>query len=591
MELRVYGERSGRVSYLGVLVLEDPADLSRELALALSLDPQVAEEVREVWLEGDLALKVDKLAYELEVKPLATRVGELRQRAVFEASAREELSDLLEELGASSRPRLRGDREEDFNDSYSVGPYSVRVRPPPRGDLEALYEVRPFSSRIEIGLACRALSRAVVEFDRKYFLRKIAESSLEEIVDHRLGYASDLVEGYSPDLRRACSRGDLERLSYLFVFRSLKMHRVMPFLMDDKVLEFFQDCPSTPIYLDHEDYGRCVSNVKLTAEELEALANHVRMDTGCILSKDSPSLKTDYTTRFFKVRISIDAPPLAVDGLSIDVRKHRLRPMTLGELVRRGAISTEAAAYLLLAAAFRMNILIAGEPGSGKTTLMNAVDVLLPRFFRKVYVEDVVESIPQLREGCHQLRLRVAAYESSGARFSKESEVVKLLHRKPDYVILGELQTREHVTAALHAMSAGLRCVQTTHARDLEQLVARFVDVYGVPAPLLYGIDGVVFTRRLLYKRDEKEVYRIYERKSGRREFELVFDRRGGSLVRLVGIEESSVVERIAEENGLPKKTLAMLARELERAIESERGREAVAKLLSEAAGGRHGGA
>src|ERR1700751_3616164 len=76
-------------------------------------------------------------------------------------------------------------------------------------------------------------------------------------------------------------------------------------------------------------------------------------------------------------RVNIIAPPLAIDGPSISIRKFSKKTITLDTMAQQANISADMATLLKIAARCRLNILISGGPGSGKTTLLNALSRLI----------------------------------------------------------------------------------------------------------------------------------------------------------------------------------------------------------------------
>ncbi|RLF17723.1 MAG: hypothetical protein DRN06_03280 [Thermoprotei archaeon] len=291
------------------------------------------------------------------------------------------------------------------------------------------------------------------------------------------------------------------------VFKSLGLLKLAPFLLDEMVEEFFLDKPSSHIYLIHSKWGRCRSNVILNERDVNRIITHLKIDSGLPLDYENPSLKCELITEAFHVRASVDIPPLAVDGPTLDFRKLRKKVWTLPDLVNNGTLTPEAAAYLLFCLFRRRNITVVGEPNTGKTTLINALDLCSPPHWRKIYVEDVTESIPQLKLGKHQVRLKVSPFESRRQTFLKSLEVLRLLHRSPDFVILSEIQTPEHSKALFQALSSGLRGLQTCHASTLEGLLRRWILHHGISPINLLDLDLLVQMKTVLI--DGREVRRM----------------------------------------------------------------------------------
>jgi len=391
-------------------------------------------------------------------------------------------------------------------DLYSVPPYEVSILDVSAPPGTILYSVRPDVSDPRVlglvGRLSRMISRSALS-DRRLV------GSLDRLISSRLEIGRRLV--YDHTLR--LNPDDAERVVRLAVYRSLGLGSLMPFLLDESVEEVFVDAPGTPLYLDHRRWGRCVTRVFLSPREMVALKTRLRSESGMRLDALNPSLKADVSTRDFLCRFSLDVQPLANEGFSLDVRKLRKRHFTLPELVANGTIPVDAAAYLYFCLIRGRSITVVGEPKSGKTTLINALDLLTPASWRKIAVEDVVESVPQWLMGAHQVRLRVEPLESMGGESrSKSVEIVKLLHRAPDWIYLGEVQTAEHSRAMFHALSAGLRGLQTCHAGSPEQALRRWVVHHGVSPVCMLDLDVLVQTARLsVGGRETRRVVRVCE--------------------------------------------------------------------------------
>ena len=284
-----------------------------------------------------------------------------------------------------------------------------------------------------------------------------------------------------------------EKVALFSAYRTLGVHKLMPFLLDKHIDEVFLDRPGTRIYIDHEEFGRCVSNITLRERDVERFINHVLIESKLPLNHLNPSLKWNLKMGDFIVRTSIDIPPLSYEGPSLDLRKIKHRVYTIVDLFFNNVLSREEAAFLVLHVMNRRNIIICGEPGAGKTTLMNALDLCTPKNWRKVYVEDVVESLDQRSQGRYQLRLYVEPFEVERKARKKSVEIIKLLHRTPDWICLGELQSKEHFKALFHAIAAGLRGIHTCHASSVFGLIRRLVLHYGIPKEDLSGIDLIIY--------------------------------------------------------------------------------------------------
>ncbi|MFM2483648.1 CpaF family protein [Celerinatantimonas yamalensis] len=170
-------------------------------------------------------------------------------------------------------------------------------------------------------------------------------------------------------------------------------------------------------------------------------------------------------------RVNIVAPPIAIDGTSISIRKFKKQKLGLEDLAHNGSMSTEMAQLLAIAARCRLNVVISGGTGSGKTTLLNALSNYISPKERIVTIEDAAEL--QLQQP-HVVRLetRTAGIEGSGAIGQREL-VINSLRMRPDRVIVGECRGAE-AFEMLQAMNTGHDGSMTTlHANSARDAISR----------------------------------------------------------------------------------------------------------------------
>jgi hypothetical protein len=132
-----------------------------------------------------------------------------------------------------------------------------------------------------------------------------------------------------------------------------------------------------------------------------------------------------------------------------------------------------------------------------------------PRWWRKIYIEDAVESRDQ--EEHHQVRFRVDPVDEQLSKSSKSSEIIKCLHRSPDYLILGEIQTAEHSNALFQAIAAGLKTLQTCHSSSSSSLVSRWKLNHGIQDTNLAMMDLIVTLERPKPGESNRRVKEIVE--------------------------------------------------------------------------------
>jgi len=151
-------------------------------------------------------------------------------------------------------------------------------------------------------------------------------------------------------------------------------------------------------------------------------------------------------------RVNVIAPPLAIDGAALTIRKFKKDKLTLDQLVRFGAMSPEGAEVLKIIGRVRCNVIISGGTGSGKTTLLNCLTNYVDRDERVITCEDSAEL--QLQQP-HVVRLETRPPNLEGEGQVTMRDLVKnCLRMRPERIIVGEVRGPE-VFDLLQAMNTG----------------------------------------------------------------------------------------------------------------------------------------
>ncbi len=183
-------------------------------------------------------------------------------------------------------------------------------------------------------------------------------------------------------------------------------------------------------------------------------------------------------------RVNVIAPPLAIDGASISIRKFTKDKITLDKMLDFGSISPPLAKVLKIAGACRLNILISGGTGSGKTTMLNALSRMIEQGERVVTIEDAAEL--QLQQP-HVVRLetRPANLEGSG-EIDMRDLVKNALRMRPDRIILGEIRGGEAIDM-LQAMNTGhdgsMGTIHANRPREALTRLENMVNMAGLNLP------------------------------------------------------------------------------------------------------------
>ncbi|MEE8455526.1 MAG: CpaF family protein [Limibaculum sp.] len=184
-------------------------------------------------------------------------------------------------------------------------------------------------------------------------------------------------------------------------------------------------------------------------------------------------------------RVNAMVPPCALDGPLLSIRKFSKMPFTVDRLIQSQAFSEEMALFLHACVRTRLNVMISGGTGSGKTTTLNALSSFIPNDERIVTIEDTAELQLQ-QDHIGRLESRPANIEGTGAVTIRD-QVRNALRMRPDRIIVGECRGDE-VIDMLQAMNTGHDGSMTTiHAnspRDALGRIENMIGMSGIELPL-----------------------------------------------------------------------------------------------------------
>lgn len=184
-------------------------------------------------------------------------------------------------------------------------------------------------------------------------------------------------------------------------------------------------------------------------------------------------------------RFNCMVPPVAVDGSLVSIRKFKKDKLGIDDLVRFGAFTEEMAAYLQAAVATRLNVIVSGGTGSGKTTTLNALSSFIDNHERILTIEDTAElQLQQTHVG--RMESRPANVEGKGAVTQRDC-LRNALRMRPDRIIVGETRGEE-VIDMLQAMNTGhdgsMTTIHANSARDGVSRLENMVAMAGIEMPL-----------------------------------------------------------------------------------------------------------
>ena len=321
-------------------------------------------------------------------------------------------------------------------------------QPQPSAEMAKLEAARPEAakpasklSRSKIDQARRVvqplvMSRidlaAAVSLPRKELLRQLEGLVGELLVEHRL----------------QLNRPEQQDLVYQLVNDMMGLGPLEPLLEDDGITDIMINGPKQ-IYI--ERHGK-LDLTSITFEDnahLLNICNRIVSRIGRRVDESSPICDARLADGS---RVNIIIPPLAIDGASVSIRKFGKRQIGFDQMAQQGNISPAMATLLRIAARCRLNLIVSGGTGSGKTTMLNALSGMIDIGERVVTIEDAAELRMQ-QPHVVRLETRPSNLEGNG-EISMRDLVKNALRMRPDRIILGEVRGPEAIDL-LQAMNTG----------------------------------------------------------------------------------------------------------------------------------------
>lgn len=340
----------------------------------------------------------------------------------------------------------------------------------------------PVSFQVTSGNASEALTALKERASQALYERlgsRITDSSMEESELHQ--FVKDELKAVVDEEQVPLSTGERQRLTREIIDDVLGHGPLQRYLDDPSVTEIMVN-RADQIYV--ERHGQLfMTDTKFANEDaLRKVIERIVSRIGRRIDESSPLVDARLSDGS---RVNAIIPPLAVNGASLTIRKFAREALTVEKLIGFGSLSPEMAELLQACVLAKMNIIVSGGTGTGKTTMLNVLSSFIPATDRIVTIEDAVEL--QLQQD-HVVRLesRPANIEGKG-EVSIRDLVRNSLRMRPDRIVVGEVRGGESLDM-LQAMNTGHDgSISTVHANSPRDAVARLetlVLMAGMDLPL-----------------------------------------------------------------------------------------------------------
>ncbi len=309
----------------------------------------------------------------------------------------------------------------------------------------------------------------------------------------------DLLQELARNKRISLSYNELNKLAKILVRHTIGFGLIEVLLQDSKLQDIVLNAPIplNPIFVRHEEYDECLTNIIPSQEDADSWAAKFRMLSGRPLDEANPILDTDLLLGKVRARVAIIQQPLSPGGLAYALRRHREEPWTLPLFIRNKMLNSFTAGLLSFLVDGARTMLIAGTRSSGKTSMLGALMLEIMPKFRVICIEDTLElPVESLRKiGYDILRMKVrSALLQKTTEIAADEGIRTSLRFGDSCLIIGEVRSLE-AKALYEAMRVGALAnivAGTIHGASPYAVFDRVVNDLEVPVTSFKATDTIL---------------------------------------------------------------------------------------------------
>ncbi|MFQ5531547.1 MAG: ATPase, T2SS/T4P/T4SS family, partial [Candidatus Nanoarchaeia archaeon] len=308
--------------------------------------------------------------------------------------------------------------------------------------------------------------------------------------------SKDLLQDLAQTKGIKLNYNDLNKLATILVRHTIGFGLIEILLQDKKLQDVVLNAPipMTRIFLRHQEYDECSTNILPSQEDVDSWAAKFRLISGRPLDEANPILDTQLGIGNIRARIAIIQQPLSPDGLAYAIRRHREEPWTLPLFIKNKMINPFTAGLLSFLIDGSRTLLVAGTRSSGKTSLLGSLMLeIIPRY-RIIVIEDSlelpVESLRKLNYDILRMKVRSALLKTT-TEVSADDGIRTSLRLGDSSLIIGEVRSVE-AKALYEAMRVGALAnvvAGTIHGASPYGVFDRVVNDLEVPATSFKATD------------------------------------------------------------------------------------------------------
>jgi len=264
----------------------------------------------------------------------------------------------------------------------------------------------------------------------------------------------------------------VDKLAYYIVRDFIGYGRIDPLMKDHLIEDISADGVNIPIYVWHRMHESVPTNIIFKEEsELDSFIIRMAYMSGKSISIASPILDASLPDGS-RIQLTFGSE-VTKRGSTFTIRRFRVDPLTVSDLIAFKTISSEMAAYLWYVIENRASILVAGGVASGKTTMLNCLSMFIKPEMKIVSVEDTQElNLPHENWIPSVVRLGFGREDKRSGSITLFDLLKAAVRQRPDYIIVGEVRGAEAYTL-FQAMATGHLGMCTMHAESVNSVINR----------------------------------------------------------------------------------------------------------------------
>jgi flagellar protein FlaI len=321
----------------------------------------------------------------------------------------------------------------------------------------------------------------------KTFLMEEVDVNLEDIEtkEKAENYLREKTKDIIKKYRIKVPPESVDKLVYYIVRDFMGYGRIDSLMKDHLIEDISADGVNIPLYVWHRLYESLPTNIIFVDEaELNSFIIRLAYLAEKNISIASPILDASLPDGS-RIQLTY-GNEVTRRGSTFTIRRFRVDPLTISDLITFNTISSEMAAYLWYIIENRASVLVAGGVASGKTTMLNCLSMFIKPEMKIVSVEDTQElNLPHENWIPSVVRLGFGHEDKKGGTITLFDLLKAAVRQRPDYIIVGEVRGEEAYTL-FQAMATGHLGMSTIHAESVEAVINRLAsEPMNIPKPLI----------------------------------------------------------------------------------------------------------